>query len=116
MATFGAKAGLDAAQIHSLVHGGSDDACWPAEDRDLLRLCDALHAECTIDDALWQSLRARFTELPVLDPLHTQAELGSAGQGLTVFGDALVSSGDGRPRGRAYSAVRNIGDRWCVEE
>jgi len=69
VATFGAKAGLDAAQVHSLVHGGPDDACWPAEDRDLLRLCDALHAECTIDDALWQSLRARFTEEALLELL-----------------------------------------------
>ena len=35
----------------------------------LLRLCDALHRDCTVDDALWQSLKARFSDEAVLELL-----------------------------------------------
>ncbi len=69
VATFGAKVGLDAAQIGSLVNGSADDACWPEQDRVLLRLCDALHADCTLDDALWSELRCQFSEEAVLELL-----------------------------------------------
>ncbi len=69
VATFGAKAGLDAAQVDSLVNGSADDACWPDQDRVLLRMCDALHAECMLDDALWQELRRQFSEEAVLELL-----------------------------------------------
>ena len=69
VAAFAAKAGLDAAQVHSLVHGDPDDACWPDADRDLLRLCDALHRHCDVDDSLWRALRARFAEEAMLELL-----------------------------------------------
>ena len=68
-AFFARRAGLDAAQLRSTVHGGPADACWSAEDRLLIRLCDALHAECTLDDALWAELRAVFSEEAVLELL-----------------------------------------------
>ena len=51
-AFFARRAGLDAAQLRSTVHGGPEDACWDAQDALLIRFCDALHAECTLDDAL----------------------------------------------------------------
>jgi alkylhydroperoxidase family enzyme len=66
---FGKRAGLDAAQLHSTVHGGPDDACWPPDDALLIRLCDALHADCTLDDALWAELRAAFSEEAILELL-----------------------------------------------
>jgi alkylhydroperoxidase family enzyme len=66
---FSAKAGLDGAQLASTVHGSADDACWSEEDRVLIRLCDALHRDCTIDDALWASLRDHFSEPACLELL-----------------------------------------------
>ena len=69
VAAFAAKTGLHAAQIHSLAHGSPEDTCWPDADRDLLRLCDALHRNCDVDDALWWALRARFAEEAMLELL-----------------------------------------------
>jgi len=70
VALFAARAGFDAEQLQSLAHGGSQDACWTAaEDRCLLRLCDALHAECTFDDELWQSLKSNFSDEAMLELL-----------------------------------------------
>ena len=69
VAAFASKAGVDAAQIQSLVHGSADDACWPDADRDLLRLCDVLHRDCDVDDELWRALRTRFSEGAILELL-----------------------------------------------
>lgn len=69
VALFGSHAGLTDEQVRSLVHGGADDACWPDEERDLLRLCDSLHAHCDVDDRLWAALRARFSEEALLELL-----------------------------------------------
>ena len=68
-ALFAGRAGLDAAQLRSIVRGGSGDACWSGEDRLLIRFCDALHADCTLDDALWAELRAAFSEEAILELL-----------------------------------------------
>jgi alkylhydroperoxidase family enzyme len=65
---FAAKAELTEAQIESLVHGGSDDPCWTTlQDRTLVRICDALAATCSIDDALWSQARGSFTEIALLE-------------------------------------------------
>lgn len=69
IAIFGARVGFTPEQIRSLVHGGPDDACWPAPEQTLLRLCDALHHDCDVDDALWQQLRADFSEQAMLELL-----------------------------------------------
>lgn len=69
MAFFAKRAAIDEAQRRSLVYGSADDACWGAEDRLLLRLCDALHETCTVDDALWGELRACFSEEAMLELL-----------------------------------------------
>jgi alkylhydroperoxidase family enzyme len=69
MAFFGKRAGLGAAQAHSLVRGGPNDHCWDAEAASLIRLCDSLHATCDIDDGLWQDLRGRFSEEALLELL-----------------------------------------------
>ena len=68
-AFFAKRAGLDADQLRSTVHGGADDACWSAEDRLLLRFCDALHASCDVDDTLWAELRGTFSEEAMLELL-----------------------------------------------
>lgn len=69
IALFGSRVALDAQQIDSLVHGGPDDPCWSAGERKLLRLCDALHRDCSLDEALWQSLREDFSEEAMLELL-----------------------------------------------
>jgi alkylhydroperoxidase family enzyme len=35
----------------------------------LLRLCDALHSTCTVDDELWDGLRSQFSEPAMLELL-----------------------------------------------
>lgn len=69
IALFGGRIGLTPQQTHSLVHGGPDDACWSADDRVLLQLCDALHRDSSIDDDLWRSLRASFAEEAMIELL-----------------------------------------------
>lgn len=70
IALFGAQAGFDAVQRRSLAAGGSHDAaCWSEPERDLLRLCEALHRKCQVDDALWQSLKTCFSDEAMLELL-----------------------------------------------
>jgi alkylhydroperoxidase family enzyme len=69
VAIFAKRVQLSDEQLRSTVHGGPDDACWRDEDRPLLRLCDALHHDCTIDDALWSRLCADFSEEAMLELL-----------------------------------------------
>ena len=69
IALFGSRVGLTTEQVHSLVRGKGNDACWNAEDNLLLDFCDALHAQCTLDDQQWQALRSAFTEEAVLELL-----------------------------------------------
>jgi alkylhydroperoxidase family enzyme len=68
-AIFAGRAGLDPEQLRSTVHGGSADACWTPEEALLIRFCDALHADCTVGDALWDDLRAAFSEEAILELL-----------------------------------------------
>ena len=69
VALFAAKAGLTEEQIHATASGSADDACWTEEDRLLIRLCDALHHQCDIDDGLWLAVREAFTENAILELL-----------------------------------------------
>ena len=69
VALFGARVGFDAAQLRSLATGSADDAPWADDERALLRLCDALHRECTLDDAQWHSLKQHFSDEAMLELL-----------------------------------------------
>lgn len=69
VAAFSRHVGLTPEQVQATVAGSPDDACWPAEERVLLRLCDALHAQCDIDDPLWRELRAQFSEEAIVELL-----------------------------------------------
>lgn len=69
IAVFGARAGFTPQQVVSLARSGSADACWTPQDRALLRFSEALHAECTLDDALWDELRTDFSEEAMLELL-----------------------------------------------
>jgi alkylhydroperoxidase family enzyme len=67
IALFSSRAGFDEAQVVSLASGQARDSCWTDEDRPLIALCDMLHAECTVDDALWQSLKSAFSDEAILE-------------------------------------------------
>lgn len=69
LAIFGAQAGITSEQAASLVHGGADDACWSPEDALLIRMSDALHRTCALDDELWADLREQFSEEAVMELL-----------------------------------------------
>jgi alkylhydroperoxidase family enzyme len=70
LAFLGARAGLDAAQVTSLSHGGPDDPCWEVErDRLLLRLVDELHETSDVSDPLWDQLGREFGDAQLLDLL-----------------------------------------------
>jgi alkylhydroperoxidase family enzyme len=51
VAFFAAAAGLTAQQIEATVSGRAD--AFPAHERVLIEVCDALHRTATLDDALW---------------------------------------------------------------
>jgi alkylhydroperoxidase family enzyme len=84
VATFAAKAGIDARQQRATVHGTPDDDCWDGDDGVVLRLADRLHETNGVDDALWADAAARFSppqlvELVMLAGLyHAVAYLANA--------------------------------------
>jgi alkylhydroperoxidase family enzyme len=70
VAFFAGRAGLSAAQVASLTHGGPGDPCWASSrDRLLIEAADALHDTADIGDDLWGRLTAEFTGSQVLDLL-----------------------------------------------
>ena len=69
VSVFAAKAGLTEEQITSLTVGGPEDACWTDADRLLIRLCDNLHEDCTVDDALWAELTRHYEDEALLELL-----------------------------------------------
>ena len=66
---FGDHVGFTSAQVRSLATAGAADDCWTPEEALLLRMCDTLHATCSLDDALWQRLRGQFSEEAMLELL-----------------------------------------------
>ena len=69
VATFARHTGLDDEQVRSTVSGSADDACWSDADRVLIRLCDSLHRDCDVNDALWAELRNQFSEEAIIELL-----------------------------------------------
>jgi alkylhydroperoxidase family enzyme len=69
VSVFAAKAGLTEAQITSLTHGVPEDPCWTDAERLLIRLCDSLHGDCTVGDALWAELTAQHSDEALLELL-----------------------------------------------
>jgi alkylhydroperoxidase family enzyme len=66
---FAEKAKLTAEQMASIQRGGAEDDCWEPADALLIRLCDALHANSDVDDALWEALSAHFDAEAMLELL-----------------------------------------------
>lgn len=69
IAAFGAHVGFDDAQVRAFVHGDASAPCWDAQDALLIRLCDALHEACDVDDALWEALRQHFSDEALIELL-----------------------------------------------
>ncbi|MEZ0352483.1 carboxymuconolactone decarboxylase family protein [Mycobacterium sp. pR1184] len=67
--TFAAKAGLTEGQIASLTTGTPEDEGWEDGDRVLIRLCDSLHRNCTVDDDLWAELSSYHSDEAILELL-----------------------------------------------
>ena len=61
IAAFGAKAEWTPEQMKSTVHGGSQDDCWSAEEKSVIRLADQLHATSSVDEALWREASVAFS-------------------------------------------------------
>jgi alkylhydroperoxidase family enzyme len=67
---FARRVALTEDQVQSLTHGAPDDACWDDPREALaIRLVDALHDASDVDDVLWTSLSAAFTDAELLDML-----------------------------------------------
>lgn len=69
VAVFANKAELDEVRLHALAHEGSQSPLWSDDERVLLLMCEALHRDCSIDDSLWERLRATFSEGAMLELL-----------------------------------------------
>lgn len=70
VAFFAERAGLDAAQVRSLTHGGPADPCWVEErERLLIRLVDELHDCSDVSEVLWQELQCQYDVAQLLDLL-----------------------------------------------
>ena len=66
-AFFGAAAGLDADRLSATVHGEPNASLWAPDEALLVAACDELHATAHLSDALWDALRATFTESQILE-------------------------------------------------
>ena len=66
---FPPRVGLDAAQVAATRTGRADDPVFPARDRLLLRLADALHDDANVSDPLWTALAAEWSEVHLLEML-----------------------------------------------
>jgi alkylhydroperoxidase family enzyme len=62
----GRRAGLTEAELER-IQLGPDAPGWDAEDADLLRAVDELHANACIQDGTWARLAARFDTAQLLD-------------------------------------------------
>lgn len=66
---FGARVGLDDAQIAATTRAGADDPTWSPRDRLLIRLVDELHDTATVSEALWTELSAEWSVPELLELL-----------------------------------------------
>lgn len=68
MALFADRVGFTPDQRRSLVHGTSQDACWSdGGERDLIAFCDALNAECDVDDPQWRALKSHLGDMAMME-------------------------------------------------
>jgi len=93
VAFFAAKVGLGEAAVAASVHGAADDPVWSPAERALIRLCDELHDDARVSDALWTELRGHFAddqlvELVVLAGFYHTISFAVNGLGVELEPDA----------------------------
>jgi len=69
VAAYGAKAQFTPEQITATVHGDAAAPQWSGEERLLIALCDALHRQRDVDDALWAELSRAFSQAQLVELL-----------------------------------------------
>lgn len=70
VAVYGDKAGWTPQELAASVQpAGADADCWTGEERLLLRMADALHADSDLDDALYAELAASFADEQLIELL-----------------------------------------------
>jgi hypothetical protein len=68
---FGKRLGVTDEQLNATVHGTADDPAWSHQDALLIRLADELHQTCTVSEATWTALAARFRDDELLELIIT---------------------------------------------
>lgn len=69
VAGFAWRAGFSPEQLSATVHGAVNEGCWSAREQLLLQLCDALKSACTLEQGLFDALRAELSEEALLELL-----------------------------------------------
>ena len=64
---FAARAKFDEADVAALAAEDPAAGAWAPHERDLIALCDGLHAACDVDDALWTRLREHYSVEALLE-------------------------------------------------
>jgi alkylhydroperoxidase family enzyme len=64
---FAQRAGLSPDQVRATVRGTDGDPVWPPREVLLIRLVDSLHDRADVDDALWNDLRAHFSDEQLIE-------------------------------------------------
>ena len=67
VAFFAERVGLTAAQVAATCAAEPVAGAFPARERLLIRLVDALHDQAQVDDALWAGLREHWTEPQLIE-------------------------------------------------
>lgn len=67
VAAFGAKSKWTPAELAASVHASPDDPAWSADERAIVKLADALHTANTVDDSLWDELKAQFGDEQLIE-------------------------------------------------
>jgi alkylhydroperoxidase family enzyme len=67
VALFGERVGFGAAEQRALLAPDAAAECWSAPERLIVRLADQLHDTATIEDALWEELKAAFRDEQLLE-------------------------------------------------
>jgi alkylhydroperoxidase family enzyme len=70
VSAFARPLGLSDAWIRATVEAGPDDPIWSPREALLVRLCDALHENADVPEALWEQLRAEYDPAQLVELLY----------------------------------------------
>lgn len=87
-AEIGGRCGLTPTEIER-IKSGADAKGWSKPDQALLRASDELHNDQFITDAVWNELRAHFSEKQCMDVVFTAGQYTQVSMMLNTFGVQL---------------------------